>query len=54
MQILRSKAQPELIHILLNNREVFEIRSILKKSKSELVKEFKDELKKVLKNERSI
>lgn len=49
MNVMRSKAQPELIHVLLTEQDAHALRAALRKEKSPHAKHFRSELKKVLK-----
>jgi hypothetical protein len=48
MNILRSRAQPELIYAILTDSEAIALREALRKDKSPQAKEFRIKLKKVL------
>lgn len=48
VNVLRSQAQPELIHVLLEEREAAELVNALRKSKSHTAEMLRKDLKKVL------
>lgn len=48
MKIMRSNAQPELIHMVLTDSDAQELREALRKEKSPLAKEVRKCLKKLL------
>lgn len=47
VNVMRSQAQEEMVHVLLTNRDVAEILEALRKTKNETARRLRAELKKV-------